>query len=197
MMALLNVAYLPNIVNSLVDMKSGGKVKKFSLNTCIFILIQTIKILKESQNLSALKFMKIIVSVLFSNKQIPSYVLKFIMDQGKAENKHEKLKKYLGYISQNNSTDDLYSYTLNNYNASINFNMFIEKCLYIDQNPNMEYFEQLKQEIDIIKQKEAQEGSAEFKKKAVGNRLQDETVRNLFVEKIGQKKMQKVQNYHR
>lgn len=39
MMALLNIGYLPNIINSLVDMKSGGKVKKFSLNTCIFILI--------------------------------------------------------------------------------------------------------------------------------------------------------------
>ena len=115
--------------------------------------------------------MKIITTVLFSNKQIPSYVLKFIMDQGKAENKHEKLKKYFCFISQNNSTDDLYSYTLNNYNATDNFNLFIEKCLYIDQNPNMEYFEQLKQEIDIIKQKEELEGSTQFKKKEVGNRL--------------------------
>ena len=39
MMSLLNIAYLPCIINSLVDMKSGGKVHKFSLNTCIFILI--------------------------------------------------------------------------------------------------------------------------------------------------------------
>ena len=39
------------------------------------------------------------------------------MDQGKAENKHEKLKKYFGFIAQNNSTDELYSYTLNNYNS--------------------------------------------------------------------------------
>lgn len=93
------------------------------------------------------------------------------MDQGKAENKHEKLKKYFNLISLNNSTDELYSYTLNNYNTTQNFNMFIEKCLYIDQNPNMEYFEQLKQEIDIIKQKEDMDESTEFKKKEVGNRL--------------------------
>ena len=61
----------------------------------------------------------------------------------------------------------------------------------------MEYFEQLKSDIDIIIQKEEMDKSSKFKKKEVSNRLQDETVRNLFVEKVGQKKMQKVQNYHR
>ena len=67
MMSLLNIAYFPGIINSLVDIKSGGKVTKFSLNTCIFILIQTIQLFSQSPNLSAQKFIKIIVSVLFTN----------------------------------------------------------------------------------------------------------------------------------
>ena len=88
--------------------------------------------MKESKNYSAQKFIKIIVTVLFTNKKIPQYVLKFIMDQGKAENKQEKFKKYISFIKQNHNTDELYQYTLNNYNTTANFDMYIEKCLYID-----------------------------------------------------------------
>ena len=54
------------------------------------------------------------------------------MDQGKAENKQEKFKKYISFIKQNHNTDELYQYTLNNYNTTANFDMYIEKCLYID-----------------------------------------------------------------
>lgn len=104
MMSLLNIGYLPCLVNSLVDMKSGGKIKKFSLNTCIFILIQTFKIFKESKNPVALQFLKVLTITLFTNKKIPQYLLKFVMDQGKQENKHVKLKKYMDKIQQNQFT---------------------------------------------------------------------------------------------
>lgn len=62
------------------------------------------------------------------------------MDQGKQENKHEKLKKYFDKIKQNKNATELYDYTLNNYNSMQNFELFIEKCIILDHNPNMAYF---------------------------------------------------------
>jgi hypothetical protein len=60
-LALLNVAYLPSLVNSLVVV-SKTQSKKLGLNTCIFILIQTYKVLGDS----APKFLEILTIALFA-----------------------------------------------------------------------------------------------------------------------------------
>lgn len=74
--SLLNQAYLPVVVNSLVVMKQKKDVQKLCLNSSIYLLIQTFKILKET----APNFLKIITAALFSKDSLPEYLMDKIQD---------------------------------------------------------------------------------------------------------------------
>ena len=66
--SLLNITFLPEVVNSLVAFGGKSKKEKFSLNTCIFILIQTFKIFKEvsQSDMHSRNFLRVISLSLFS-----------------------------------------------------------------------------------------------------------------------------------
>jgi len=78
-MALLNIAYLPSIINPLIVVETGKKnkreiksntwkVPKLCLNTCLYLLIHTFKHLKGSK--CGDKLLKLLASCLFVQNSV-------------------------------------------------------------------------------------------------------------------------------
>ena len=80
--SLLNIAYLPQIINPLVVVSYKPKIKKFCLNTSIYLLSLTFKTFREVSKTQdcALKFLRTLARCLFAKESIPTHLHKFITE---------------------------------------------------------------------------------------------------------------------
>lgn len=128
MNSLLTIAYLPEIISSLVLI--NPKLKKRSLNTCIFILIQTFKVFRATSMSgveSSLNFLKILAYCLFCRDKVPKE-LNIIIWDGVLGQKQEK---YLArWPSQRVSEmDRLHQYICNYFTDLSSFQVFLERYI--------------------------------------------------------------------
>ena len=125
--SLLTIAYLPEIISSLVQVSPASH--KRSLNTCIFILIQTFKIFKPTSSTvdSSLNLLKTLAYCLFSIEEVPKS-LNTIICEGILNSKDEKyMSKWPGQSID--SIDTLFKYALNHYSDQKSHFIFVERYL--------------------------------------------------------------------
>jgi len=139
MIALLNFAYLPSVVNSLVVFDKGHSAKKMSkaqwqvpklcINSAIYFLNQSFKIFAEN----GLKLLKILTLILFTS-QSSSGLPQYIADRIAVD--YEECRQNTFKFSQRKvkkeETSSFLKFLQQNYNASQNFSYLIEKHYLID-----------------------------------------------------------------
>lgn len=136
MSSLLNFAYLPCIINSLVIYdKKGRQLKKIAkvqwqmpklcLNSSLYFLSQTFKIFADS----GIKLLKVLAIILFTEQSsagLPEYLLdKIRVDY--EECRQNVFKHAMRNSKKQDSSTSFLKYIQQNYNAEDNFGYFIEK----------------------------------------------------------------------
>mmetsp|Transcript_28043 Transcript_28043/g.42400 ORF Transcript_28043/g.42400 Transcript_28043/m.42400 type:complete len:216 (-) Transcript_28043:112-759(-) len=154
-MALLTFAYLPKLVNSLVITDEKGSPskkkavnKKLCLNTSLYFVIQSYKILgqqsiSENQNgvpdnKTAPKFLRLLTVALFAKDKLPEALLKFTSPE--ILNQLIKSEGLLDPFTfeKEKEEDQLWKYMLMNYNSEEKFSFFIDKCKEVDKIEELE-----------------------------------------------------------
>lgn len=75
--------------------------------------------------------MRILCYCLFTQKELPEYILRSIIDEDKKENT-QYYKDKLEVIKEDCKTYSLYRYSLNNLNTKDSFEYFLDKFSVID-----------------------------------------------------------------
>ena len=147
MICLLNFAYLPCIINSLVVFDKGGQstnktakvqwqMPKLCLNLALYFLSQTFKTFAEN----GVKLLKILTILLFTQQSstgVPEYLLEKVnVDY---EECRQNVFKFSMRSLKKTDTSSFLKYIQQNYNAEHNFTYFIEKHYQIDQNNNFDF----------------------------------------------------------
>jgi len=145
MNALLSVAFLPELVRSLVVMDPKSKARKFSLNTCIFLLGQTFKLLADSSQIepASLYFLKTLALSLFAKDSLAEDVHSTITSGSLTAKQETKFRCWLNF-----DNDSLYKLAKHNFSESNNFYTFVERYVYFHEpTDHLEFLNTLHKEV--------------------------------------------------
>lgn len=203
MISLLNFAYLPCIINSLVIFGKGGRatgkiakvqwqMPKLCLNAALYFLSQTFKTFAEN----GVKLLKILAIILFTKQSsagLPEYLLEKInVDY---EECRQNVFKFSMRSLKKTETSNFLKYIQQNYNAAEHFSYFIEKHYQIDQNENFDFLSHLRDEMSNLVTKEGSEAKKEVDKEEL-IMLQETTMRNILIEKLNDGDLDSLYQYH-
>ena len=131
-MSMLNIAYLPMIVRTLISPKQPG----LSISSALYFLILTFQNYEGSHSRSFYNVLchSLVGSNISANlhERIHTSAFPDILELFK----HRKTKEY--NLFKFNSSHDLNSYMLSNFNSAHNYDEFLQKLRDIDQNYNFE-----------------------------------------------------------
>lgn len=153
MISLLNFAYLPCIINSLVIYDKGSRqgskiakvqwqMPKLCLNASLYFLSQTFKVFAESGK----KMLKILAIILFTDQSsdgLPEYLLEKIKVDHEESRQHV-FKFSMRSLKKADNSASFLKYVQQNYNAENSFGYFIEKHFQIDQLESLDFLSQLR-----------------------------------------------------